>query len=309
MGHHKAAYIHGEIGMAAGSWNLSNAFTQSTVSSQISLHALGIGDSKRSTSSSPSGPAISTPAETIQTLGKCPASQLSPSQYALPIHGNTHKPITDTKKVKKSRMIDARYPERPVLVNCLILANPSSIRKEVNDNRGIFYTPDSNEALQIRDVPITSHDCQERRKEAAIRLLYFLRNEQPSVSLAFPPVGWQRTVVQPWQITTVWAWEKTVVMVKQPGHLTSMKKDRGAGTRVCQDGVRIGPPRDIRFLPARISYLELVLARLGGGVGVEKINGENLERSKLSACPSLSIDPVYHERFNPRAAGRSQHLA
>ena len=33
-------------------------------------------------------------------------------------------------------------------------------------------------------------------------------------------------------MTTVWACEKTVVMVKQPGHLTSMKKERGAGTRV-----------------------------------------------------------------------------
>lgn len=52
------------------------------------------------------------------------------------------------------------------------------------------------------------------------------------MSLALPPVGWQRTVVHPWQMTTVWAWEKTVVMVKQPGHLTSMKKERGAGTRV-----------------------------------------------------------------------------
>jgi hypothetical protein len=53
------------------------------------------------------------------------------------------------------------------------------------------------------------------------------------VRRALPPVGWQRTVVQPWQMTTVCACEKTVVMVKQPGHLTSMKKDRGAGTRVC----------------------------------------------------------------------------
>ena len=35
-------------------------------------------------------------------------------------------------------------------------------------------------------------------------------------------------------MTTVWACEKTVVMVKQPGHLTSMKKERGAGTRVCE---------------------------------------------------------------------------
>jgi hypothetical protein len=30
----------------------------------------------------------------------------------------------------------------------------------------------------------------------------------------------------------VFACEKTVVMVKHPGHLTSMKKERGAGTRV-----------------------------------------------------------------------------
>lgn len=72
------------------------------------------------------------------------------------------------------------------------------------------------------------------RKETCREAVYFLRNEQPSVSLALPPVGWQRTVVQPWQMTTVWACEKTVVMTKQPGHLTSMKKDRGAGTRVCE---------------------------------------------------------------------------
>jgi len=51
------------------------------------------------------------------------------------------------------------------------------------------------------------------------------------VRRAFPPVGWQRTVEHPAQMTTVCAWEKTVVMVKQPGHLTSMKKERGAGTK------------------------------------------------------------------------------
>ena len=47
-----------------------------------------------------------------------------------------------------------------------------------------------------------------------------------------PPVGWLSTVAQLPQSTTVWAWLKTVVMAKQPGHLTSMKKERGAGTRV-----------------------------------------------------------------------------
>jgi hypothetical protein len=41
-----------------------------------------------------------------------------------------------------------------------------------------------------------------------------------------------RTCEQPWQTTTVLACEKTVVMVKHPGHLTSMKNERGAGTRV-----------------------------------------------------------------------------
>lgn len=56
---------------------------------------------------------------------------------------------------------------------------------------------------------------------------------------AFPPVGWQRTVEQPAQITTVWACEKTVVMVKQPGHLTSMKKERGAGTRFWRGTISI----------------------------------------------------------------------
>ena len=36
-------------------------------------------------------------------------------------------------------------------------------------------------------------------------------------------------------MTTVWACEKTVVIVKQPGHLTSMKKERGAGTSIYPD--------------------------------------------------------------------------
>jgi hypothetical protein len=72
-----------------------------------------------------------------------------------------------------------------------------------------------------------------KKDRSTLCMPHFLRNEQPSVSLAFPPVGWQRTVEQPAQMTTVWACEKTVVIVKQPGHLTSMKNDRGAGTRVC----------------------------------------------------------------------------
>lgn len=77
-------------------------------------------------------------------------------------------------------------------------------------------------------------------------------------------------------MTTVCAWEKTVVMVKQPGHLTSMKKDRGAGTKFWLKLVpcvfSISP-----MTPAVVSYLELVSAGLSGSAWVEEINGENLE--------------------------------
>jgi len=41
------------------------------------------------------------------------------------------------------------------------------------------------------------------------------RKEHPSVSLAFPPVGWQSTVWQPGQTTTVWEWLNTVVLQSQ----------------------------------------------------------------------------------------------
>jgi len=59
----------------------------------------------------------------------------------------------------------------------------------------------------------------------------FRRKEQPSVSLALPPVGWHSTVEQDAQNTTVDACEKTVVIWKQPGHFTSMKKELGDWTK------------------------------------------------------------------------------
>ncbi len=100
----------------------------------------------------------------------------------------------------------------------------------------IFYTPPSTCTSRISGQPPRQ---QEKTPSSILPPLppnstpiYFRLNEHPSVSLAFPPVGWHSTVLQPPQMTTVWACEKTVVMVKQPGHLTSMKKERGAGTRV-----------------------------------------------------------------------------
>ena len=90
-----------------------------------------------------------------------------------------------------------------------------------------------------------------------------------------PPVGWQRTWEQPAQTTTVWACEKTVVMVKQPGHLTSMKKERGPGTRVWRAMLEMRLKVATRVCLVGL-YLQLVLAGLVLRARVEKVDGENL---------------------------------
>ena len=51
------------------------------------------------------------------------------------------------------------------------------------------------------------------------------------MSLALPPVGWQSIIEHEPQRTVVCACEKTVVMLKQPGHFTSMKKELGDCTK------------------------------------------------------------------------------
>ena len=69
-------------------------------------------------------------------------------------------------------------------------------------------------------------------------------------------------------------------MVKQPGHLTSMKNDRGAGTSVlfvlalfeCSNGY--------------LTDLQLVLLGLSSRAGVEQINGENLSKNFVSITAS-----------------------
>ena len=47
------------------------------------------------------------------------------------------------------------------------------------------------------------------------------------MSRALPPVGWQSIIEHEPHSTVVCACEKTVVMLKQPGHLTSMKNEFG----------------------------------------------------------------------------------
>lgn len=82
-----------------------------------------------------------------------------------------------------------------------------------------------------------------------------------------------RTCEQPWQTTTVLACEKTVVMVKHPGHLTSMKKERGAGTRVLSLCLRASLERLLVGGRSRGGGGDMCVRGRGG---VEKVNSENL---------------------------------
>lgn len=79
-----------------------------------------------------------------------------------------------------------------------------------------------------------SHDGQPiyalRRNEQPEALAMHLSIHIPTARRALPPVGWLRTWAQLPQRTTDWACEKTVVMAKQPGHLTSMKNEFGLCT-------------------------------------------------------------------------------
>eukprot|EP00795_Rhopilema_esculentum_P010367 gene10367-19068_t len=65
------------------------------------------------------------------------------------------------------------------------------------------------------------------KMEVESRFIVLSSTAKPSVSLALPPVGWQSTVEQLTHNTTVWAWLNTVVILKHPGHLTSMKYEFG----------------------------------------------------------------------------------
>lgn len=104
--------------------------------------------------------------------------------------------------------------------------------------------------------------------------------------------------MHPWQMTTVWACENTVVMVKQPGHLTSMKKDRGLGTRV-YPRLLVSSPKDIPVVLGFVaSYLELVLLGFGSRAGVEQINGENL----VKIFVSIAV-PCRQCKFKPSTIG------
>jgi len=99
---------------------------------------------------------------------------------------------------------------------------------------------------------------------------HFRRKLQPSVRRALPPVGWHSTCEQPAQTTTVCAWLNTVVIVKQPGHLTSMKKERGPGTSVLSLCLRASAAADgLRRSTARTCARCVSFAVLGLSGGWE----------------------------------------
>merc|ERR550537_1512043 len=71
---------------------------------------------------------------------------------------------------------------------------------------------------------VTAEDSGRRPHSRGIAHSTFLRKEQPSFSLARPPVGSHSMTLPLPQSTTVCAWLYTVVICKHPGHFTSMKK-------------------------------------------------------------------------------------
>ena len=79
-------------------------------------------------------------------------------------------------------------------------------------------------------------------------------------------------------------------MVKQPGHLTSMKKERGVGTRVYYVLVvqSIIPCLEIDMSGG--SYLELVLTGLGLRRRVEEVDRENLSTFNVRSHSHNSYD-------------------
>lgn len=81
-----------------------------------------------------------------------------------------------------------------------------------------------------------------------------------------------------------------MVMVKQPGHLTSMKKERGVGTRVYYVLVvqSIIPCLEIDMSGG--SYLELVLTGLGLRRRVEEVDRENLSTFNVRSHSHDSYD-------------------
>ena len=65
--------------------------------------------------------------------------------------------------------------------------------------------------------------CNSRTRPSRHHASTFFRKEQPSVNRARPPLGVHSESAHAAHMTTVVAWEYTVVMVKHPGHRTSMK--------------------------------------------------------------------------------------
>ena len=108
------------------------------------------------------------------------------------------------------------------------------------------------------------------------------------MSRALPPVGWQSIIEQDPQSTVVCAWLNTVVMLKQPGHFTSMKNELGDCTSRLSLCFRFSSvaegwsrSRTMVEMPAEGTQT-LRCAREGGGRGCPLVWGPAAARREAS---------------------------
>jgi hypothetical protein len=117
----------------------------------------------------------------------------------------------------------------------------------------------------------------------------FRRTEQPSVSLARPPVGWHRTVAQDEQTTTDWACEKTVVLRgrarERDASATPRPRPSEKAWRGQDSHLEAARALDVHeeAVGALHQALQLVDAGLMVGGGVEEVE-VGLRAASVSAC-------------------------
>ena len=84
-------------------------------------------------------------------------------------------------------------------------------------------------------------------------------------------------------------------MVKQPGHLTSMKNERGAGTRFCgvEVNMRLSGYQKSVFWSCRIRTLSLCLRASAAGVGLRRSTARTYPGNTTLASMSHIHESVY----------------
>ena len=127
------------------------------------------------------------------------------------------------------------------------------------------------------------------------------------MSRALPPVGWQSIIEHDPQSTVVCACEKTVVMLKQPGHLTSMKNEFGDCTRRLSLCFRFSSLADGWRRSRTMVFGGGVL--LGTCVGFKGLLGARRAEKSLERSRDWSRGPRRYEAFWGFAAASARRGA